>query len=380
MRVAFSGTGFVGHLLPMVPLMRAFLAAGHEVAVITSADLAPFLHREASAQVTVLAAGPRAGVTMQRMEADLGVSPASDPVPPVIAEFFAGQLVDAGLAEALRTATDWRPDLVISEMLDHIGPFVAAVSGAPFYRHTFGPARPQPLLDALQRVAARRARLLHLPLAEPVAIIDIYPAAMQPGADLSAIRRIPLRPEIHRSAQPHALGASSTAGGTRHRALVTFGTVFTDPDVRDRVADSLDPDRWDVVVTTGAETTPPPPRPSRSYVPFTPLGDLLPGTDVVVTAGGAGTVLSALLAGVPMVVLPLGADHEINAARAEEAGVAVVVRDAAEVGAAASRIAADPGFRDRSARIAAQLQTLPPAAAVVAQLELEHRTAAHRAR
>jgi UDP:flavonoid glycosyltransferase YjiC (YdhE family) len=367
MRIAFSGTGFIGHLVPMVPLMEAAVAAGHDVAVLTSGDLEGFLHREASEALTVLPAGPLAGVTMRRMGAELGVSPATDPVPPVIAEFFAGQVVDAGIDDAMRTGTSWAPDLVVGETMDHIGPFVAAAVDAPFVRHTFGPTRPKPLTDALRSVAERRARLLGLPMAEPVAVVDVFPAALQPGAPRPAVPVLPLRPEVHGGGGPGPAPAPAAPG--LRRALVTFGTVFTDPGLRDRAAASFDPRRWDLVVTTGADAAPPTSDRGRTYVGFTPLGDLLPGTDVVVTAGGAGTVLAALRAGVPMVVAPQGADHEVNAARAEEAGVAVIVRDPADAGRAADRIAGDPAVQQRARRIAADIAQLPPAAAVLAQLE-----------
>ncbi|MHA3701051.1 glycosyltransferase [Jatrophihabitans sp. YIM 134969] len=369
MRIAFSGTGFVGHLVPMFPLLRAFAAAGHEVAVITSLELEGFLRREATEQLTVLPAGPLAGVTLRRMSDELGISPASDPVPPVIARFFAGRLVDAGVIEGLASATAWRPDVVISEAMDHIGAFVAGETGAAFYRHTFGPDRPPQLGAALRRVASERAERYGLVLAPPRAVLDIFPAGLQAGPPDPALRRIPVRPEIHRRPRTVVAPHRPAVDPSRPRALVTFGTVFTDPGLRDRAADHFDPARWDVVVTTGGDTVPPAPAPvSRTYVPFTPLGDLLAGTDVVVTAGGEGTVLSALRAGIPMVVHPLGADHEVNADRAVAAGVAVVVRDVAEVGAAADLVASEPGFRLRAAALAAEVASMPPAARVAVQV------------
>jgi MGT family glycosyltransferase len=48
--------------------------------------------------------------------------------------------------------------------------------------------------------------------------------------------------------------------------------------------------------------------------------DLLPYTDVVVTTGGAGTVLAALHAGVPLVIVPTEWDKPENAQRVVEAG------------------------------------------------------------
>ena len=48
--------------------------------------------------------------------------------------------------------------------------------------------------------------------------------------------------------------------------------------------------------------------------------DLLPRTDVVVTTGGAGTVMAVLAAGVPMVIVPTEWDKPENAQRVVEAG------------------------------------------------------------
>jgi MGT family glycosyltransferase len=53
---------------------------------------------------------------------------------------------------------------------------------------------------------------------------------------------------------------------------------------------------------------------------FVPHHALFPRTDVVVTTGGAGTVNAALLAGVPLVVVPTGWDLPENAQRVVECG------------------------------------------------------------
>jgi len=51
--------------------------------------------------------------------------------------------------------------------------------------------------------------------------------------------------------------------------------------------------------------------------------DLLPHTDVVVTTGGAGTIMAALAAGVPLVLVPTEWDKPESAERVVEAGVGV---------------------------------------------------------
>ncbi|MFG6503767.1 glycosyltransferase [Microbacterium sp. P05] len=353
--------------------MRAFVAAGHDVAVITSSEMEPLLRREASENLIVLPAGPLASVTMTKMADATGVSPATEPVPPVIAEFFAGRQVDAGFERAHASAAAWEPDVIISEAMDHIGPLIAGELGVPFYRHSFGPTRPRLLTETLERVAAGRAAALGVAVAATEALIDIFPGSLQAPHGESSLRRIPLRPEIHHRPGADPVEKQEAVDPSRLKALVTFGTVFTDPGVREAAVESMDPHHWDLVITTGGDagSGSPQSHPERRYVPFTPLGELLPGTDLVITAGGAGTVLSALIAGIPMVILPLGADHDINAARANAAGVALVVRDPRDIGRAATRMLSDPRYHEQSRIIAAQIAELPSADVVAAGLERE---------
>jgi MGT family glycosyltransferase len=56
---------------------------------------------------------------------------------------------------------------------------------------------------------------------------------------------------------------------------------------------------------------------------FVPQSDLLPRTDVVVTTGGTGTVLAALSAGVPLVIVPTAWDQPENAWRVAESGAGI---------------------------------------------------------
>ncbi|MFE3496439.1 nucleotide disphospho-sugar-binding domain-containing protein [Streptomyces sp. NPDC059169] len=55
---------------------------------------------------------------------------------------------------------------------------------------------------------------------------------------------------------------------------------------------------------------------------FVSMSQLLDGADVVVSSAGAGSALSALSAAHPMVLLPMGLDTPVNAARVAEAGAA----------------------------------------------------------
>ena len=59
---------------------------------------------------------------------------------------------------------------------------------------------------------------------------------------------------------------------------------------------------------------------------FVPQAQVLASCAAVVSHGGSGTLLGALAAGLPLVLIPQGADQFENAVRCERAGAAVVIR------------------------------------------------------
>jgi MGT family glycosyltransferase len=91
--------------------------------------------------------------------------------------------------------------------------------------------------------------------------------------------------------------------------------------------------------------------------------ELLPRCAVVVTTGGANTILSSLLAGAPLVIVPTTWDKPDNARRIVEAGVGVRLRpkkctpDALR--AAVEEVLENPSYRDNARRIAAEFARAP---------------------
>jgi UDP:flavonoid glycosyltransferase YjiC (YdhE family) len=93
----------------------------------------------------------------------------------------------------------------------------------------------------------------------------------------------------------------------------------------------------------------------------------------VVTHGGYSTVLAALLRGVPLMLVPLGADNTHNAKRCAEEGAGLI--EAPEtvterrVTELVSILMTQPEFRDAAQRLGARTAALPGAAAAVPILE-----------
>ncbi|MFI0467188.1 glycosyltransferase [Saccharopolyspora sp. 5N102] len=369
MRVLFSTTPQHGHLLPLLPLARAFQNRGDDVAVLTSGTLQPVLEPEG---LHLLSAGPTATELLAEVSTRTGVDAAHDPTPEAVGEFFAGARIDLTADDALAAAKDFRPDLVIREICDYVGPLVAAAHAVPIAGLAFGPALPAPFSAAFDATAQPRFATRGLSLPQDTWLLDTCPPLLQADDWQSPVGWQPLRPEPHR-----APGASSPApvASERKRVLVSFGTYFNAPEVISPLLAELATSDVDLVVTLGLLATPEQfdiDHSRVSFVPFTPLADLLQDVDAIVTHGGAGTTLAALAKGIPLVVLPQGADQFIQAERVAAAGAGIALDPGQATpqatAAAVSKVLTDPLIRKTTTTLAEQIATMPTPAEVAATL------------
>ena len=104
-----------------------------------------------------------------------------------------------------------------------------------------------------------------------------------------------------------------------------------------------------------------------------PHSEVLPHAAVVVTHGGHGTVVRALAAGVPMVVLHHGRDQADNAVRVTARGAGVSVKRNASAGGdrrtRSGRSSTTPRFRQGAARLGEAIRRDAASGALVAELE-----------
>ena len=114
------------------------------------------------------------------------------------------------------------------------------------------------------------------------------------------------------------------------------------------------------LVTTGpAVRAAPAPRPGIRIVGSAPHAQVLPHADVVVTHGGHGTVIKALAAGRPCLVMPLGRDQPDNAARvvAHHAGLALRPSAAPKrIAGAVTRLLEDRSYADAAAELGRRIR------------------------
>jgi UDP:flavonoid glycosyltransferase YjiC (YdhE family) len=106
---------------------------------------------------------------------------------------------------------------------------------------------------------------------------------------------------------------------------------------------------------------------------WVPLSALVPTCRVVVHHGGAGTTMNALVAGVPQLVLPHGADQHVNAAAVQQRGVGLSHlpgdADPATVGPSLRRLLTEPAFSKAADEVRTEIAELPPPADMVPSLE-----------
>jgi MGT family glycosyltransferase len=164
--------------------------------------------------------------------------------------------------------------------------------------------------------------------------------------------------------------------------LVAMSTTFMDHvEHLQRVVTALG--RLDVrgLVTTGPAIDPDQIRAPDGVqvVRSAPHSAVLPHADVLVTHGGHGTLMKALVAGVPVVCTPVGRDQPENAARVvyHGAGVRVTKKKAspATIAAAVQRVLGDPSYRQAAARLGERIRADAEAGLVLTELEaLAHAT------
>jgi MGT family glycosyltransferase len=151
-------------------------------------------------------------------------------------------------------------------------------------------------------------------------------------------------------------------------------TVMRQERLLQRAADALGQLHVRGLVTTGPAVDPAviAAPPNVTVTRWVRHADVLAHCSAVITHGGHGTVMKALIAGVPLIVVPLGRDQPDNAARVVYAGAGIRLRKNASVRAlhaATGRVIEDPRYRAAAGRMASRLAAERDDNLVIAELE-----------
>jgi UDP:flavonoid glycosyltransferase YjiC (YdhE family) len=377
MRIAVVSNPALGHVLPLLPLATAARDAGHDVVVVAGASVAGAVAGAGLRQVTspspdlpsVLERLPeRRGLTGRRLALATWTHG--------FASVLAAELADA----ALELARDWPPDLVLHEDSEQ-GSWIAAERlGIPHvtlqataWRSTVQRSSRTPLNRLLERhglPADPELRRWHR-----YAFLTTRPPALRDPADPMPATTLPIRPVAADGSLAEA--PDWVEARPRTRVCVTMGTMpLAGQAVLPWVAEAFEGLDVEAVVALGPSMDPAtlgvPPANVR-LVPWVPMSRLLPTCGAVVFHAGSGTMLAALSAGVPLVLLPVAADQPDNAERCAAAGAGVVVgperRDTAAVREAVERVLGNAAFGAAARRIGDEIRAMPEPAALVPVLE-----------
>ncbi|WP_174188424.1 glycosyltransferase [Nocardia barduliensis] len=381
MRILFSGVPAYGHLLPLASLIAAARSDGHTTGLLTSAGMTDMITTELPPGVEHLPAGPMPLEFSEETAARTGAN-VFQPTPETIGEIFGGTRLDRTADAATDLVREWCPDVIVADAFDTVGPLLAATIDVPWHQVGLGPALPTLIVDEINRAAFDRYARRGLTPVPARTYIDPCPSILQEPDWACPLPRIPLRPQAHRRPGAPALELALPPAGTP-RVLITLGTIFSEPHLLTEIVDAVRAHEVDVVVTEGFSIHDPS-RTARAAsteaiingtkttavhrIPFTPLAELLGDTDIVIGAGGSGTVLSALTHGLPMILWPQGADQEITAARATAGGVARTVRNSSEITPALAALLSDDSYRHAATKVATEIASLPGPHDVLAAL------------
>ena len=99
-----------------------------------------------------------------------------------------------------------------------------------------------------------------------------------------------------------------------------------------------------------------------------PFVDVLPRVAGIVHHGGSGTVMTALAAGVPQIVVPGSGDRTLHARLIAERGAGLSVPTRELNAAALERLVTDPALASSAREVAAEIAAMPDPAELVEPL------------
>lgn len=361
----------MGHLQPMVPLGRALMDAGHDVAVATASSFREPVEREGFEHI-------RAGLEWDesRLEQTVPdirhVSRIAQPSW-ILDNIFLDRSPRLMVPDLIAAAETWRPDLLLVNHYELGGVLAAERLGLPYVTCNISFRWSRSLI---KRACGRALRTLRRDLGFPpdpdcsaygrYLDVCLMPeswtfgrgmtdpfwgpviaarSGAQMGTALKArvVRRaIALEERRANASDDKALyvrpGGTPSNGPPpavldglpdQPTVYVSLGTVFNMhyPQVFDVILEGLRDQALNVVMTLGTDGDPARfgPQPDNVRIErFVRQADLLPHVDLCVNHGGNGSVMEPLALGIPQVILPLSADQPIIAMLGLAHGVAAV--------------------------------------------------------
>ncbi|MBA8827514.1 UDP:flavonoid glycosyltransferase YjiC (YdhE family) [Saccharopolyspora lacisalsi] len=403
MRVVFAVSDYRPHYYPMVPLGWALQAAGHEVRVVCAPKQAPLIDSAGLTPVPLLddvdllkmtrvwnhwqqreglapeelelpALNPMTGAELDRLEDfDWAEFPRD--------EWWPGPTMGQRIRAMVGFVEQWRPGLVVHDLL-YLDPVVAARdAGIPSICHLTGPIGTTETewgLDFVPQWFSEEFDNHEVPRDGEALIdrvVDICPPSMSPPTNAL---RLPMRYIPYNGPGSMPLWAQKRSHKPRvcimwsNTLVHLYGSKsFVVPTLLAALAD-LD---VEVVLTMNADALSrlgPIPANVRA-LEHCPVHILQETTDLMVHSAGAGALLTAAAAGVPQLLVTFGAEYRANGRRLAATGAGVQL-DGVRINAETVRESAitlldDPSYRHHAQALRREMYDMPTPADSVRGLE-----------
>ncbi len=373
MRFLFTFCGGSGHFLPTLPIARALVERGHDVAYGCQESMC------SAVEAVGLTAFDTGGSTLLDLRERRPLMPVDRQAEEdVVRTGFAGRTARDRTPRLLDLARAWQPDVIVRDEMDFAAAVAAEVLGIPHAAVIViaagGLVRPDVVGEALMLLRAAHG----LDNDPELAMLHRY-LTLVPVPVSYRDPRDPLPPTAHHvrptvadglvdASLPNGVPDRARSARARPTVYVTLGTVFPQEagDLFTRILAGVRDMAVDVVVTVGhaidpAELGEQPPHVRVEQ--FLPQAGVLARCDAVISHAGSGSVMGALAFGLPSVLVPMGADQPLNADRCVGLGVGraldAISSTPADFTDAVADVLRDTSYRNAAMRIRDEIKALP---------------------
>ncbi len=383
-----------GHFHPLMILATGAAERGHDVAFATAKDFCPHIEEMGFAAYP---AGISLEAQLERANATIpeaALPPGRERFESFVPQMLAGVAAPPRAEDLAPILAAWQPDLLVHEETEMGGPLAAAGAGIPWATQSVGILRPLAMARLAGRTVAPLADRLGVDVGPMAGLarylyLDVCPPRLQ-NEEIGQIpvahpmRNVRLETESNETAAPGDLPPwVAEMDPARPTVYISLGTIFNhEPEVFSIILAGLAPLPLNLIVTLGPGTDPASfgPQPDHVHVEaFIDQEVLLPHCDVVVNQGGTA-ILAILAHGLPLLVLPQGANQFNNAEACVAAGVGRRLlrpeMDPDTVRREVILLLEDPQWTERARSVAQEIAAMPGPIEGVALLE---RLAAERA-
>jgi len=369
----------VGHFHPLVPLARAAIHAGHEIAFASATAFLPIVNRVG---FRGFAAG-LGDVPAEMLHPELRSLIGTDRTDYYWEHVFATDRAQAMLADLIPIITQFQPDIIVRDQAELGGYLAAEIMSLP--HATVQTVSFRPRLHARIAGPLNRLRLDGGLEADPqmnTLYRYLFLSTLPPSYPDPAIA-LPLTTH-HMRPVPFDQSGNETLpawveGLPNPIVYATLGTTTINrrPNIFHAILQGLRDEPLNLILTVGRDQDPMNfgPQPTNVHIErYIPQSLLFPRCQAVISHAGSGTTIEAMIHELPMVLIPLAADQPENAERCAALGIACVIDSDSItpeiVRANMLTILQDPAYQQKAGQIQNEITAMPGPEHAVDLLEI----------